>query len=277
MGFREKLAAAATRNRSLLCVGLDPEPERIPVGEILAFNRAIIEATADLVCAYKPNAAFYEAQGALGWRALQATIEAAPDDIPVILDAKRGDVPHTARAYAAACFDVLGADAVTVSPYLGRDAVQPFLERADRAALILCRTSNPGASDLQDLDVDGDPLYLRVADLAREWGAEHQNVGLVVGATYPTELAAVRRRCPALPILLPGIGGQGGALAASVRGGVDAAGAGLIVSASRSILYASSGKGFAGAARREAERLRDAINVARGMGAAQRPRAGGAS
>lgn len=260
--FREKLAAAAARNGSLLCVGLDPQPSRMPVEDVLTFTRAIIEATSDLVCAFKPQSAFFEALGPAGWEALRDTIAAAPDEIPVILDVKRGDVSHTAAAYATACFDVLGADAVTLNPYLGRDAVAPFLERSEKGAFILCRTSNAGGADLQNLDVGGEPLYLRVASLAQEWGAEHANAGLVVGATYPEELAAVRARCPAMPILLPGIGAQGGDLEASVAAGVDAQGGGLLVSASRSVLYASAGEDFAAAARAEAERLRAAINAA---------------
>ncbi len=271
MTFREKLEAAAARNHSLLCVGLDPQRDRLPIEDVVAFTRAIIEATSDLVCAYKPQVAFFEAEGVEGWRALKATIEAVPDDIPVILDAKRGDVAHTAEAYATACFDVLGADAVTVSPYLGGDSVRPFLARPDRAAIVLCRTSNPGAPELQDVLVDGEPLYLRVADLVQEWSAPHGNAGLVVGATYPGELEAVRARCPELPILLPGIGAQGGDLEASVQAGLDAEGGGIMVSASRSVIFASSGGDFAAAARAEAERLRAAIEAAR---AKERPRVG---
>lgn len=257
--FRDKLAEAARRNGSLLCVGLDPQPERLPVDDVLAFTRAVIEATADLVCAFKPQSAFFEALGAGGWRVLQETIAAVPDEIPVILDVKRGDVAHTAAAYAAACFDRLDADAVTLNPYLGGDAVAPFLARPDRGAFILCRTSNPSGADLQRLDVGGEPLFLRVADLVREWGAAHGNAGLVVGATAPRDLAAVRARCPGLPILVPGIGAQRGDLAAAVRAGLDARGGGVIVSASRSVLYASRGTDFALAARAEARRLRDAI------------------
>ena len=263
MPFGEKLRAAAQRNGSLLCVGLDPQPQRLPVADSQQFLRTIIEATADLVCAFKPQLAFFEAEGLAGWRTLRAVLEAVPADIPIILDAKRGDVPHVAAAYAHACFDVLGADAVTVNPYLGGDSLRPFLDRPDHGAFVLCRTSNPGALDLQDLLVDGEPLYLRVADLARQWGAPHGNAGLVVGATYPRELAAVRARCPDLPILLPGIGAQGGDLEAALQAGLDAEGGGLVVSASRSVLYASAGADFAAAARAEAQRLRDAINAVR--------------
>jgi orotidine-5'-phosphate decarboxylase len=272
MTFRDKLRAAAARNDSLLCVGLDPQPARMPVEDVLTFCRTIIEATSDLVCVYKPQAAFFEALGLEGWKALKATIEAVPDDIPVILDAKRGDIATTAEAYATACFDVMGADAVTVNPYLGGDGVLPFLSRPDRTAFVLCRTSNPSAPDLQDLEVpvaDGgtEPTYMRVAGLANEWNREHQNVGLVVGATYPEELSAIRRRCPDLPILLPGIGAQGGDLEASVAVGLDGVGGGLMLSASRAVLYASAGGDYAEAARAAADELRLAINVAR----AQRP------
>ena len=262
MSFQEKFASASTRNQSMLCVGLDPQPDRLPISDVRAFCRAIIHATEDLVCAYKPQAAFFEALGPDGWQILQDVIADVPAEIPVLLDAKRGDVPHTAQAYADACFDVLGADAVTVNPYLGADAVHPFLARPDRTAFILCRTSNAGAPDIQDLLVDGEPLYLRVAALAREWSAPHNNAGLVVGATYPSELAAVRKRCPRMPLLLPGVGAQQGDLRAAVQAGLDADGGGILVGASRSVLYASSGSDFAGAARAEAQRLRDAINAA---------------
>ena len=187
---------------------------------------------------------------------------AVPDSIPVILDAKRGDISHSAAAYAQAAFDVVGADAVTVSPDMGGDSVKEFLVRSDRAVFVLCRTSNPAAVDLQELNVDGEPLYLRVAQLAATWGSEHGNSGLVVGASDPTALMAIRDRCPDLPILLPGIGAQGGDLETSVVAGVDESGAGLLVNASRSILYASTGSDFIDAARSEALRLRDAINMA---------------
>jgi orotidine-5'-phosphate decarboxylase len=259
---------------TLLCVGLDPELGRLPdavrgasVEEALVtFNAAVVEATADLVCAYKPNAAFYEAHGPDGVRALIRTIalihERAPA-VPVLLDAKRGDLANTSRLYARASFDVCGADAVTVQPYMGEDALAPFLERADRGVFVLCRTSNPGAGELQDVQVEGEPLYLRVARLAAgRWNARG-NCGLVVGATWPAELRAIRAAAPDLPILLPGIGAQGGDLEGSVRAGVDARGQGLLISASRTVLYASSGRDFARAARAEAERLRAAIEACR--------------
>lgn len=265
---------ARWQSGTLLCVGLDPEIERLPnivrggsVEEALVkFSTALVEATADLACAYKPNAAFYEAYGPDGWRALIRTIamihERAPH-VPVLLDAKRGDLANSSRLYARMVFDTCGADAVTVQPYMGADALEPFLERSDRGVFVLCRTSNPGAGELQDILVDGEPLYLRVARrVAEHWNARG-NCGLVVGATWPGELRAIRGAAPYLPILLPGIGAQGGDLVESVRAGVDAQGEGLLVSVSRTLLYASSGSDFAQAARDEAIRLRDAINAQR--------------
>ncbi len=243
--FADRLVAAMDAANSLICVGLDPQPSRTSPDEILRFNTRVIEATADLVCAFKPQSAFYEAAGDVGWQALKDTIATvrrlAPDAI-VILDAKRNDIGNTAEAYACSAFDWFDADAVTINPYLGGDAVAPFLQRPERGAFALCRTSNPGASDLQSLSMaDRGPLYLAVADRAREWGESHHlNLGLVVGATWPKELADVRTRCPDIPILLPGIGAQGGDLEASVAAGVDARGRGLLVSASRSVIYAGS-------------------------------------
>ena len=248
---------------SLICVGLDPQPSRTAPEEILRFNRTVIEATADVVCAYKPQSAFYEVAGQIGWQALKQTIadirQLAPDAF-VILDAKRNDIGNTAAAYAATAFDWFGADAVTINPYLGGDSVAPFLERPAHGAFALCRTSNPGAADLQSLTMaNGDPLFLSVADQARAWHREHhRNLGVVVGATWPQELAQVRSRCPELPILLPGIGAQGGDLEKSVAAGVDADGRGLLVSASRSVIYA----GQADEIRAEAMRLREAANAA---------------
>ena len=279
MSFFQKLAWAVERNGSLLCVGLDPDPERLPdglragqggVGNVAAFQRAIIEATSDLVCAYKPNLAFYEALGEAGAEALRATLAAIPADVPVIGDAKRGDVGHTARAYARALFDGWGFDAVTVSPYLGGDSVEPFLEREERGVFLLCRTSNPGARDFQDLPVlvgEGSPggqagtarpLFEVVAERARQWNTRG-NVGLVVGATYPEELGRLRELCPQMTFLAPGVGAQGGDLEACLRGGLNAGGSGMIINVSRQVLYASQGDDFAAAARRVALALRDEI------------------
>jgi len=264
VGFFDKLERAAQRNGSLLCVGLDPDPAQMPVSDVAAFNRAIIEATAEFVCAYKPNLAFYEALGERGLAALRDTLAAIPPDIPVIADGKRNDIGNTAKAYARALFDELGVDAATVNPYLGGDAVEPFLEREEKAAFILCRTSNPGARDLQDLLVtapgggEARPLFEMVAEMARRWNSRG-NVGLVVGATYPEELKRVRRLCPEMTFLVPGVGAQGGDVAAVIGNGLDKAGRGLIINVSRQVLYASREKDFAVAAAGAARQLRDEI------------------
>jgi len=264
VGFFDKLERAAQRNGSLLCVGLDPDPAQMPVSDVAAFNRAIIEATAGLVCAYKPNLAFYEALGERGLAALRETLAAIPPDIPVIADGKRNDIGNTAKAYARALFDELGVDAATVNPYLGGDAVEPFLEREEKAAFILCRTSNPGARDLQDLLVsapgggEARPLFEMVAEMARRWNSRG-NVGLVVSATYPEELGRVRRLCPEMTFLVPGVGAQGGDVAAVIGNGLDKGGRGLIINVSRQVLYASREKDFAVAAARAARQLRDEI------------------
>ncbi|MCH7578677.1 MAG: orotidine-5'-phosphate decarboxylase [Chloroflexi bacterium] len=262
MTFREKLVNAAQRNGSLLCVGLDPDPSRLHAADVTDFLCSIIEATSDLVCAYKPNLAFYEQMGDAGYRSLRAVLAAIPEDIPVIADAKRGDIGHTAEAYARAIFDELGFDAATVSPYLGGDSVEPFLVREDKAAIIVCRTSNAGAGDFQDLPVDfkGErrPLYEVVAERAKAWNTRG-NVGLVAGATYPAELARLRELCPDMLFLVPGVGAQEGDLEAAVRAGLDADNAGIIVNASRQVLYDSEGGRSVESARREALSLRDAI------------------
>ncbi|MFC1968014.1 orotidine-5'-phosphate decarboxylase [Chloroflexota bacterium] len=267
MGFIEKLLAAAKHNRSLLCIGLDPDPDLMPRQAVLEFNKAIIDATADLVCAYKPNLAFYEAMGLEGLAALEKTVEHIPDSIPVIGDAKRSDIGNTARAYAKAIFSTFGFDATTVNPYLGYDSVEPFLKYADKGVFILCRTSNRGALDFQALNCwEGEardsfcPLFELVAKKAREWDT-YGNVGLVVGATYPEELKRVRELCPQMPLLIPGLGAQGGDLASSVRYGVDSHGGKAIINSSRQILYASKGGDFAMAARQAAMELRDQINL----------------
>jgi orotidine-5'-phosphate decarboxylase len=258
MTFLERLHAAAYANRSWLCVGLDPEP----ANDVVGFLHGIIEATRDLVCCYKPNIAFFEAMGMPGQAALRAVLDAIPGDIPVLIDAKRGDTPNTMRAYARAMFDELGADAVTVSPYLGGAALEPFLAYPDRGVFVVCKTSNPGAGEFQDLRVDGEPLFVSVARRAQTWD-KHGTLGLVVGATYPADVAAVRSVAPRVPILLPGVGAQAGDLAASVRAGVDALGERAIVNASRTILYASTAADWQAAARTEAECLRAAIDAAR--------------
>jgi orotidine-5'-phosphate decarboxylase len=251
-------------------VGLDPDLDGLPGGfqpdpdDVLRFVTAIIEATAEFAAAYKPNSAFYEAMGPAGMEVLQAVIAAVPPGTPVILDAKRGDVGNTAERYAAACFDVLGATAATVSPYLGRDSVEPFIRRADRGAFVLCRTSNPDADMMQALDVEGEPLYLEVARWCREWN-DLGNVGLVCGATRPDDIARVRRECPGQPVLVPGVGAQGGDLAAATRA---AAGEGrrdpFVISASRSIIGASREHDYQHAANSAADDTRRAIKAALG-------------
>ncbi|MCE7951791.1 MAG: orotidine-5'-phosphate decarboxylase [Xanthomonadales bacterium PRO7] len=267
MSFVAAIDAAARRKASLLCIGLDPEPAKFPAhlrarpDAIFEFCRDIVDATAGLVCAFKPQFAHFAAQraeDALG--RLIAHIHTSHPGVPVILDAKRGDIGSTANHYAAEAFDRYGADAVTVNPYLGRDSVQPFLDRGDKGVIVLCRTSNPGARDLQDLDVGGRPLYQHVAQLvAREWNG-NGNCALVVGATYPDELRAVREIVGDMPLLVPGVGAQGGDVQAVVNNGRNVQGAGLIISSSRAILYAGSGEDFADAARREAQKLRNEIN-----------------
>ncbi|NWF77294.1 MAG: orotidine-5'-phosphate decarboxylase [Chloroflexi bacterium] len=259
MKFIDKLLNASRKNKSWLCVGLDPDPELMPEVDVLQFNKAIIEVTHDLVCAYKPNLAFYEALGTEGLAILEKTVKYIPGDIPVIGDAKRGDIGNTAKAYARALFSILGFDAATVNPYLGFDSLEPFINYQDKGVFILCRTSNKGAADFQDLRAAGAPLYEAVARKAKEWNI-YGNIGLVVGATYPEELKKVRSMCPEMPLLIPGIGAQGGDLASAVSYGVDARGDKAIINVSRQILYASKEKDFAQAARTMAEKIRNQIN-----------------
>jgi uridine monophosphate synthetase len=240
MSFFEDLASLAEQNDSLLCVGLDPDPSRFSPSllaepdPIFTFNKSIIDATHDLVCAYKPNFAFYEAEGLAGLQALKTTVDYIPADIPVILDAKRGDIGSTAQAYARAAFEVWGADALTVNPYLGHDAVEPFAKYEDKGVFLLCHTSNRGAEDFQSLLCNGRPLHEIVAHKALEWG-----LALVVGATYPQVLRNIRALAPQVWILVPGIGAQGGDLEAALAAGLNEDGQGLIINASRSIIYAA--------------------------------------
>ena len=264
MIFIDKLNKVVRKNRSLVCVGLDTSLELIPSGmSVLEFNKAIIDATADLVCAYKPNLAFYEAQGEKGLDTLHKTIKHIPKDIPVIGDAKRGDIGNTSTAYAKGLFDYFNFDAVTVSPYLGFDSIEPFLKYKDKGVIILCRTSNKGAADFQSLPCQYEgrvrPLYEIIALKASQWNTNH-NVGLVVGATYPEELKNIRQAHPDMPILIPGVGAQGGDLELAVRYGIDANNRGIIINSSRGIIYAGKGLDFAKAARRATETLRDEIN-----------------
>jgi len=271
MTFTEKLDHAWTESHSLLMVGLDPDPQRLPAeltdqtDAILQFCIAIVDATAPYVCGFKPQIAYFAAQRAEDQlEALCAHIRKHHPHLPIVLDAKRGDIGSTARQYAREAYERYGADAVTVNPYMGFDSIEPYLDWHDRGVIVLCRTSNPGGSDLQFLDVDGEPLYLRVADkVARDWN-RHGQCGLVVGATYPDELATVRARVGnAMPLLVPGIGAQGGDIAATVAAGRNVTGTGMMINSSRAILYADPQGDWRAASAQAARATRDAINAAR--------------
>ena len=269
--FADKLRAAAQGNHSFLCVGLDPDPELMPHPHVPSFIHEIIEATSDLVCAYKPNLAFFEAMGPEGMQVLLESLTAVPKHIPIIADGKRGDIGNTDRMYAKALFDIYNFDAATVNAYGGRDGVQPFIDYADHGVFIWCRSSNPGASDVQDLALaDGRVLFEAVAEQAREWN-EHGNVGLVLGATWPEQIERVRDICPDMLLLLPGVGSQEGDLEASVQAAADAEGGGFLVNVSRSVLYAAKGDGYAKAARKAAQKVRNRINLMREAVLAERP------
>lgn len=279
MTFTQSLTTAWREHNSLLCVGLDPDPAKFPAhlqdgnpgNAIFDFCTGIVDATADLVCCFKPQIAYFAAQRAEDQlEALIAHIHAKHPGIPVILDAKRGDIGSTAEQYAVEAFERFRADAITVNPYMGRDSVEPYLAYADKGVILLCRTSNPGGSDLQFLDVHAnggngitEKLYERVARLvAEEWNAQGQ-CALVVGATFPGEIARVRAIVGDLPLLVPGIGAQGGDIKATVEAGQTSVGAGLMINSSRAILYAGQGEDYAEAARRAAQETRDAINLYR--------------
>ena len=271
MDFKTTLQAAWARNDSLLCVGLDPDPAKFPAAlegrsdDILEFCKSIADATADLACAFKPQIAYFAANRAEDQlEALIRHIHEKHPGIPVILDAKRGDIGATAEQYAREAFERYGADALTVNPYMGFDSVEPYFAWKERGVVILCRTSNPGGSDLQFLETGGEGgkrrLYQHVAELvATKWNAGGQ-CALVVGATFPAELAEVRRLVGAMPLLVPGIGAQGGDIEATVRAGRTASGTGLMINSSRAILYAGKGEDYAAAARQVALETRDAIN-----------------
>ncbi len=268
MVFCEKLREAQQGNQSLVCVGLDPDPGRLPdhlkggADPVGAFLREIVSATSDLACVYKPNFAFYGAMGSEGWDILRALIRAIPDGIPTILDFKAGDIGNTAAQYARMAYEDLEADATTVNPLMGRDAVEPFLAYTDRCAFLLCLTSNPGSADFQRLTTADGPLYQVVARQAVAW-SEIGSCGLVVGATHPGDLREVRDIAPDLPFLIPGVGAQGGDADAVVREALDQQDGGIVVNASRSILYASSESDFADAARKATEDLRQSLNQAK--------------
>ena len=269
MKFIDKLAAAWQQNNSLLCVGLDPDLSKMPPhlaqapDGIFNFCKAIIDATADLACAFKPQIAYFAALGAEDQlEALCAYMRETVPHLPVILDAKRGDIGATALQYAREAFERYQADAVTVNPYMGFDSVEPYFAWPDKGVIVLCRTSNPGGSDLQFLQLNGRPLYQHVADLvANQWNKSTGQCALVVGATFPEELALVRSIVGEMPLLVPGIGAQGGDVQASVRAGSTANGTGMMINSSRAILYASKDEAdFAAAARRVALATRDEIN-----------------
>jgi len=269
VNFTDKLAAATQRHDSLLCVGLDPDIARFPAqlqgkdGGIFEFCKAVIDATASVACAFKPQIAYFAALAAEDQ--LQGVCDYLKQrypDIPIVLDAKRGDIGATAEQYAREAFERYRADAVTVNPYMGFDSIAPYLEWTDRGVIVLCRTSNPGGSDLQFLQVDGKPLYQHVAQLvSAQWNRNGQ-CGLVVGATFPEELALVRAIVGDMPLLVPGIGAQGGDIEATVKAGRTAQGSGMMINSSRAILYAKpeGNEDFTAAAARVARETRDAIN-----------------
>lgn len=270
MTFSEKLAAAVEKHNSLLCVGLDPDVARLPEGEDqLRFSKAIIDATAGLVCAFKPNAAFFESQGAEGIQTLKDICDYLNQEyaeIPIILDYKRGDIDNTNAQYAQFAYDYLGVDAVTYQPYMGRETIAPLLKYDNKAIFVLVRTSNPGAGEVQDLLVDGMPLYEHIAkQITEEWN-DSGNVMMVVGATYPEELSRIRNITgPAMTFLVPGVGAQGANPKDVIQAGLGNNNAGLIINASRSIIFAgNSAANFAEAARIKATELRDEINKYRG-------------
>ncbi len=270
MTFIERLKEATQRQDSLLCVGLDPDRGRMPSAlrsdpdALLRFCSEIVASTSGDVAAFKINFAFFEAEGAAGWRALERLVAEIPEGILKIADAKRADIGNTAQKYAEAILQRLDFDAVTVNPYLGGDAVSPFLQWPEKGAFVLAVTSNPGSRDFQHLTVGGKPLYTAVVEKVRSWN-RHGNCGLVVGATHPAELQAVRKLAPELPFLVPGIGAQGGDLQQAVEHATDAAGGSALIAVSRSVLYNSTGSDFAEAAAREAARLRAEINRIRAL------------
>lgn len=260
MSFTQRLREVQIKQNSLLCIGLDIDENKIPAhiqsmeNPVLEFNRRIIEATHDLVCAYKPNLAFYEAIGESGIAALRETLKLIPKTVLTIGDGKRGDIGNTAERYAQSLFGDFGFDSATVNPYMGFDSIEPFLTNPEKGIFILALTSNAGSKDFQRLKVGTKPLYEKVVHTAKKWNM-NQNIGFVVGATHPKELQRIRKIVPNVPILIPGIGKQGGDLKSAIRNGCDKHGQLAVINASRSILYASSGKDFAEAARAEATKI----------------------
>lgn len=265
MNFAAKLQQIQSNQNSLLCIGLDTDPSLLPshlghsAADVVAFNRQIVKATSDLVCAYKINLGFYEALGNDGWPVMRQTLSFIPSSVLTIGDAKRGDIGNTAKQYARSLFDDLGFGAATVSPLMGKDSLEPFLSYQERGTFVLTLTSNPGSKDFLKLPAGSSRLYERIANKARRWN-ESGNVGLVVGATQSTELRRIRGRCPGMPILIPGIGAQGGDLRQSIKNGCDADGYAALINVSRAILYASHEPDFAAVARSVAQDYRDRIN-----------------
>ena len=265
-GFTDRLDQAAKTTKSLVCVGLDPDPAKMPIPGVYEFNRSIIDATAEYVCAFKPNLAFYESMGLPGLRELEKTIEHIRNSAPATIilgDAKRGDIGPSARAYAKAMFQVWGFDAITINAWGGEDTVTPFLDDDSKGVFVWCRGSNPGSADFQDVQIttkDGTmPLYRNMAISCNQWNT-NGNLGLVAGATVPAQLAAIRDVCPSMPLLIPGVGAQGGDLEAAVKLGTDIRGRAALINSSRGIIYASSGPDYADAAAQEANKLRENIN-----------------
>jgi orotidine-5'-phosphate decarboxylase len=270
MDCRKKLIRASKNNNSLLCIGLDVDKSKMPpflfdtsTSPYFDFNKAIIDATKDMVCAYKLNLAFYELMGTPGYDLLEKTIEYIPNNIVVILDGKRNDIGNSARKYAQALFDSLRADAVTINPYLGADGVMPFIEYTDKCVFILCRTSNISAGDFQDLQISGKPLYYHVAVKINQWNS-NGNCGVVVGATYPDELRVIRKLLgDSVPFLIPGIGAQGGDVEKTIKYGTNSTGDLAIINSSRGIIYAGKNQDFTDLSKKKAKKLRDEINLYR--------------
>lgn len=268
MNFQQKLNAATEKNNSLLCIGLDTDLEKIPKyllndsDPLFTFNKAIIDSTLDLICCYKANIAFYSAQDTAGLESLKRTISYIHkhSNIPFILDAKRADIGNSSNYYAKEIFDIFQTDAVTVNPYLGFDAIEPFIKHSDKGVIILCRTSNPGASDVQNLEVGGEELYLIIAKKVHDWNKQYGNCLLVVGATWPEELKKIREIAQDMFFLVPGIGTQGGDLEKTLNFGLTKNKSGLIIHSAREIIYASNKEDFADKAKKEAEKLRNEIN-----------------
>lgn len=265
--FSEKLNDLIQNKRSLVCVGLDTDLERIPnillseLDPLFAFNKALIEATSDYVSAYKLNIAFYEALGLAGWELLERTLSVIPRDVLVIADAKRADIENTARKYAETYFKNYDFDAITLVPYMGMDSITPFLEFEQKGVFVVCLSSNAGATDFQFLNCDGEPLYIKVAQKALSWNYLYGNCGLVVGGTHTNEVAEIRKQAPDLPFLVPGIGAQGGNLEKVIQNATDERGLSTLINSSRTIIYASPERDFAEAARERARQLRDQINM----------------